>query len=446
MRRRLRRGEVIRAARISEKAYLVGWVPGRSESFGPAPGRAAEAEESLEELRELAASAGASVVGAVIQRGHEPDPATLVGRGKVKEIRAEARALGSDVVLFDHDLTPTQLRNLEEALELKVLDRTQLILEIFAARARSREGKLQVELAQLNYLLPRLAGRGTLLSRLGGGIGTRGPGEQQLEFDRRRLRARIRKLEEGIARVRSERSLHRERRRARRFLTVALVGYTNAGKSTLFNALTRAKVTASSRLFATLDPTVRLLPLDSRRSVLLSDTVGFMRKLPAHLVSAFRATLEELDAADLLLHVTDASDPRCERQDRAVESFLDSLGLASRPRLHVWNKMDLLDRAGLMRPPLGPSRDCGIAVSALTSEGLEFLRQSIDEALTTDPVVEADFDLALSDGERLALLYRQGTVVSTRVEDNRMRVHARVAESLRERFRDALVSRPSKDR
>ena len=425
---------------------MVGWVPGRRESFGPAQGRAAEAEESLEELRELAVSAGARVVGGVIQRGHEPDPATLVGRGKVKEILAEARALEANVVLFDHDLTPTQLRNLEGALDLRILDRTQLILEIFAARARSREGQLQVELAQLNYLLPRLAGRGTLLSRLGGGIGTRGPGEQQLEFDRRRIRARIRKLEEGIARVRSERSLHRDRRRARRFLTVALVGYTNAGKSTLFNALAGANVAASSRLFATLDPTVRLLPLDSRRSVLVSDTVGFLRKLPAHLVSAFRATLEELDAADLLLHVTDASDPRHEGQDRAVEGILESLGLAARPRLHVWNKVDLLDCTGLARPPLGPSRDGGIAVSALTGEGLELLRRRIDEALTTDPVVEADFELALSDGERLALLYRQGTVVSTRVEDNRLRVHARVAESLRDRLRDALVSSPSKAR
>ncbi len=418
-------------------------MPGRRESFGPASGRAAEAEESLEELRELAVSAGARVVGGVIQRGHEPDPATLVGRGKVKEILAQALALGADVVLFDHDLTPTQLRNLEAALDLKVLDRTQLILEIFAARARSSEGQLQVELAQLNYLLPRLAGRGTLLSRLGGGIGTRGPGEQQLEFDRRRIRARIRKLEEGVARVRTERSLHRDRRRARRFLTVALVGYTNAGKSTLFNALAGANVAASSRLFATLDPTVRLLPLESRRSVLVSDTVGFLRKLPDHLVSAFRATLEELDAADLLLHVTDASDARREGQDRAVESILESLGLAARPRLHVWNKVDLLDRAGLARPPLGP-RD--LVVSALTGEGVELLRRRIDESLSTDPVVEADFELALSDGERLALLYRQGTVVSTHVEGNRLCVHARVAESLRERLRDALVSSPSKVR
>jgi GTPase len=402
-----------------------------------------EAEESLEELRELATSAGARVVGADIQRGHEPDPATLVGRGKVRQILADARALGAGVVIFDHDLTPTQLRNLEQELELKVLDRTQLILDIFAARARSREGQLQVELAQLNYLLPRLGGRGTLLSRLGGGIGTRGPGEQQLEFDRRRIRARIRKLEEGIGRVRSERSLHRERRRARRFLIVALVGYTNAGKSSLFNALTRANVRASSKVFATLDPTVRQLPLESRRAALLSDTVGFIRKLPSHLVSAFRATLEELEAADLLLQVTDAADPRHESQDGAVESFLESLGLAARPRLQVWNKVDLLDRDGLVRPALGPRE---VAVSAVTREGMEILSRRIDEALTADPVVEADFDLPLSDGRRLALLHRQGTVVSTRVEDDRLRVRARVTESLRDRFRDALVTLPSKAR
>ena len=393
-------------------------------------------EDPLQELRELATSAGAQVVGSLVQRSPEPDPATLVGRGKAEEIRLAAHATGARVVIFDHDLTPTQLRNLEPALDLKVLDRTQLILDIFARRALSREGQLQVELAQLNYLLPRLAGRGTALSRLGGGIGTRGPGEQQLEFDRRRIRARIAKLTEALERVRSQRSLHRARRREQQFQTVALVGYTNAGKSTLFNALTRAEVTTSLRLFATLDPTVRLLPLESRRSVLLSDTVGFIRKLPPHLVAAFRATLEELEDASLLLHVTDASHPEHAQQDAAVESLLEELGLTSAPRLHVWNKIDLLDEAEQKRLPAGPA---DVAVSARAGHGIGALLASIDALLEGGPLVEAEFDFPCSDGESFALVHRFGHVLSTRVEENRMRVRARVTESVRGRFHGALV-------
>jgi len=376
------------------------------------------------------------MVGSLVQRSPEPDRATLVGRGKAEEIRLAAHATGARVVIFDHDLTPTQLRNLEPALDLKVLDRTQLILDIFARRALSREGQLQVELAQLNYLLPRLAGRGTALSRLGGGIGTRGPGEQQLEFDRRRIRARIAKLTEALERVRSQRSLHRARRREQQFQTVALVGYTNAGKSTLFNALTRAEVTTSLRLFATLDPTVRLLPLESRRSVLLSDTVGFIRKLPPHLVAAFRATLEELEDASLLLHVTDASHPEHAQQDAAVESLLEELGLTSAPRLHVWNKIDLLDEAEQKRLPAGPA---DVAVSARAGHGIEALLASIDALLEGGPLVEAEFDFPCSDGESFALVHRFGHVLSTRVEENRMRVRARVTESVRGRFHGALV-------
>jgi GTP-binding protein HflX len=270
------------------------------------------------------------------------------------------------------------MRNLERALDLKVLDRTQLILDIFARRARTREGQLQVELAQLNYLLPRLAGQGTLLSRLGGGIGTRGPGEQQLEFDRRRIRARIRKLKEAIERVRSQRALHREHRREQRWSTVALVGYTNAGKSTLFNALTQARVESSARMFATLDPTVRALKLDRRRQVLLSDTVGFIRNLPPHLVASFRATLEELEDAALLLHVKDAADPRREQQDAAVESLLESIGVASAPRLRVWNKIDLLQETERGRLPSG---EADVPVSARTGEGLDVLRAHIAAAI-----------------------------------------------------------------
>ncbi len=366
-------------------------------------------------------------MGSVLQRSPEPDPATLVGRGKVHEVRAAARAAHANLVIFDHDLTPSQLRNLEQALDLKVIDRTQLILDIFARRARTREGQLQVELAQLEYLLPRLGGRGVFLSRLGGGIGTRGPGEQKLEYDRRRLRARIRGLRKAIEGVRSQRALHRANRRDRHFLTVALVGYTNAGKSTLFNLLTRSHVATSARLFATLDPTVRAMETESHRRILLSDTVGFIRKLPTHLVAAFRATLEELAGASLLLHVTDSSHPEYPQQDSAVERLLETLEVSVTPRLHVWNKIDLLDETARNRIPAGP-RD--IKVSAKTGLGLEALRRRIDEAIEEDPLVEVDFELTPADGERLALLHRYGSVLSRRYEDDRVVVRARVARSL----------------
>lgn len=384
-------------------------------------------EESLEELRELASSAGAEVVGEVLQHSPEPDPATLVGRGKVHEIRAAARSRRAGLVIFDHDLTPTQLRNLEQSLGLKVLDRTQLILDIFARRARSREGQLQVELAQLTYLLPRLGGRGIALSRLGGGIGTRGPGEQQLESDRRRVRTRLQRLSQAIERVRAERALHRAHRRERQYLTVALVGYTNAGKSTLFNALTAARVAVSARLFATLDPTVRLLRLASHRRVLASDTVGFIRKLPPHLMAAFRATLEELEDAALLLHVMDASDPARQQKEAAVEDLLQQMGLAAAPRLRVWNKIDLLtpeERKQLSRD------SSALAVSAVTGEGLGELLERADQALTQDPLVETELQIPAGDGRLLALLHRRGTVLSQHLEGTRIILRACLPRSV----------------
>ncbi|MGH9353735.1 MAG: GTPase HflX [Terriglobia bacterium] len=380
----------------------------------------------MQELAELAASAGAEVAGFTSQRSPGPDPATLVGRGKVEEIRASAERLRAACVIFGHDLSPTQLRNLEAALGLKVIDRTQLILDIFARRARTREGKLQVELAQLNYLLPRLAGQGVRLSRLGGGIGTRGPGEQKLEFDRRRVRARIRKLEDAVDKVRAQRALHRGHRREQNFSTVALVGYTNAGKSTLFNALTGSQIFSSPRLFATLDPTVRALNLASHPKVLLSDTVGFIRNLPTHLVASFRATLEELDSADLLVHVIDASHPDWAEHCEAVDKALESMGLASSPRLRVWNKADLISEAARHRiPPLDA------AVSARTGEGIAALLQRIDHLLPGEPVVEAEFNFSSADSESLARLHRVGTVLSTRFVGRRVLVRARVPESLK---------------
>ena len=301
-----------------------------------------DSSAAFAEFRELVAGAGALVVAEVLQRKPKPDPATLVGKGKVEEIAAVAASTQATLILFDHDLSPTQLRNLEKALPVRVVDRTQLILDIFARHARSREGHLQVELAQLEYMLPRLTGRGAAMSQLGGGIGTRGPGETQLETDRRRIQRRLLHLKRELEDVRRVRKQQRHRRAGVPVPTIALVGYTNAGKSTLFNRLTDAGVLASSRMFSTLDPKLRSLVLPSRRKVLLSDTVGFIRNLPHTLITSFRATLEEVEKADLLLHVQDCSSPERERQKEEVEKVLKELGVLGKPILSVLNKVDLL--------------------------------------------------------------------------------------------------------
>ena len=343
------------------------------------------------------------------------------------------RSTSADLVIFDHELSPTQLRNLERALECKVIDRTQLILDIFARHARTREGQLQVELAQLNYLLPRLAGRGTQMSRLGGGIGTRGPGETQLEMDRRRIYQRISRLEQALEHVRTQRARQRAKRAAVPMPTAALVGYTNAGKSTLFNRLTGAGVYTSPQMFATLDPTLRALSLPSGRRVLLSDTVGFLRNLPTTLIKAFRATLEEVQEAALIVQVTDAHSPLHEEQDQHVLKVLEELGAAGKPRLRVFNKIDLLPREE--RNSLCAEAHC-CAASALTGDNLPALVAAIDESLEEDPVSLARFSFPQTAGGQLSFLYEHARVLRRAFLDGQVRVEARVPHSVLQRLKN----------
>lgn len=385
-------------------------------------------DASIAEFEELARSAGAEVAATLVQRRAKPDPATLVGHGKLDEIDGVAASSGADLVLFDHDLTPSQLRNLEARLPCRVIDRTQLILDIFARHARTREGQLQVELAQLEYQLPRLAGRGKAMSQLGGGIGTRGPGETKLETDRRKIHLRIDHVKEQLESVRRIRRQQRQRREAVPVPVVALVGYTNAGKSTLFNALTSAGVLESSQMFATLDPKLRQLELPSRRKVLLSDTVGFIRNLPHTLVTSFRATLEEVERAELLLHVRDASSPMLTEQKVQVERVLGELDVAGKPVIEVLNKIDLV-------PELPAMPEGSIAVSALKQTGLEELLIAIDRALVADPLVEATFRLPQSEGRVLAALEAGAVIEEKRYEGNMAYIRARGPASLLGRYR-----------
>jgi GTP-binding protein HflX len=393
-------------------------------------------EESLDELRSLASSAGAQIAGEFTQRRDRPDPATLIGKGKLEEIAGAAASVSADVILFDHDLSPSQQRNIERVVHTRVIDRTQLILDIFARHARTREGQLQVELAQLEYMLPRLAGRGVEMSQLGGGIGTRGPGETQLETDRRKIYRRVRHVKEQIENVRRIRAQQRQRRESVPVATVALVGYTNAGKSTLFNALTKANVVASSRMFATLDPTIRAADLPSKRKVLFSDTVGFIRHLPHTLVSAFRATLEEVQRATLIMQVSDASSPVSAEQDAQVESVLKELEADKKPRLKVMNKIDLL--LPKQRESLRDD-DQNIHVSAAKGIGLSTLLDRVDAVLEGDRPERVRLRIPQKEGKMLAQLEAGARIYSRQYQDGLVVLEAEAPASLLRRMRAWVV-------
>jgi GTP-binding protein HflX len=390
-------------------------------------------EESLDELRTLATSAGAEIVGEFTQHRDRPEPATLIGTGKLEEIAGAAASASADVILFDHDLSPSQQRNIEREVHTRVIDRTQLILDIFARHARTREGQLQVELAQLEYMLPRLAGRGVEMSQLGGGIGTRGPGETQLETDRRKIFRRVRHVKEQIENVRRVRAQQRQRRESVPVATVALVGYTNAGKSTLFNVLTKSKVLESSRMFATLDPTIRSAELPSKRKVLFSDTVGFIRHLPHTLVSAFRATLEEVQRATLIMQVSDASSPISAEQDAQVENVLKELEADKRPRLRVMNKIDLL--LPKQRESLRDDAQT-VHVSAVKGIGLSTLLDRVDAMLEDDRPRRVHLRIPQKEGKMLAQLQAGARVYSRQYQDGFVVLEAEAPASMLRRMRE----------
>jgi GTP-binding protein HflX len=395
---------------VRERAVLVGVGPG-------------VAEEDLDELAALADSAGADPVARVVQSRGGPDPATFVGKGKLEDLHATVHSNGADAVILDHELTPGQLRSLEERLGVKVIDRTALILDIFALHARSREGKAQVELAQLNYLLPRLRGWGEAMSRLGGGIGTRGTGETKLEVDRQHINRRLAKLRRDLRSLARTRETKRARRQNSGVPQVAIAGYTNAGKSTLMNQMTGADVLVADQLFATLDPTTRRLQLPGGRWATVTDTVGFVSKLPHDLVEAFHSTLEEVTLAELVVHVADASSPELDRQIDAVRRVLGEIGAGDLPEVLALNKVDLV--AGSERARLARRFAGSASVSALTGEGIQGLLETVEAALPRPPV-EVTLLVPYGREDLTARLYRDAEVLSTELDGEGTIVVARV--------------------
>jgi GTPase len=417
---------VVDTAHSRERAVLVAIEHGR--------GALIDAEESIAELARLSDTAGLEVAGRVVQAVKRVHPGTLIGAGKIDEVRALAAHVGATLVVFDDELSPAQQRNLDKRLGVRVLDRTQLILDIFAQRATSQAGKLQVELAQLEYLLPRLTRAWTHLSRLGGGqVGARGPGETQLEVDRRRVRERIAGLRRRLAQVSRTRGLHRRSRGEVPYPTVALVGYTNSGKSTLMNALTHAGVLVADQLFATLDPTVRVLRLSGGGEALLVDTVGFIHKLPHGFVDAFKSTLEEVQTANLLLHVVDASDAHAAEHIRVVEDVLAELGASATPRITVFNKLDLPGLNGRRPPVSGPS----CATSARTGAGVDALVRQISTLVAAQQERLHVF-IPVERGDLLAALHQSGRVAAQTLQDGAFEVTAYVSAKVAGRIRKAL--------
>lgn len=392
-----------------------------------------DCEESLSELAELAKTAGAEVQAKVTQKREKPDAATYIGRGRLEEIKDFCRDNETDLLIFDTELTPSQQRNIEDITGIRVIDRTELILDIFAARARSGEGKLQVELAQLKYSLPRLGGKGTSLSRLGGGIGTRGPGETKLETDRRHIRRRIKSLEDDLEALSKRRRIARARREKDGTQTVAIVGYTNAGKSTLMNTLTQAGVLAEDKLFATLDPTARALTLPDGRRVMLIDTVGFIRRLPHGLVEAFKSTLEEAATATLILNVCDASSPECAEHLDVTNRLLDELGCSGKPIIAVFNKCDVAPDIGWLSAGLR-----SVKISALSGEGLDLLLEEIVKAL---PPTRKKVSLLLpySMGSDAALLRSDGAVEKEEYREDGLFMTVTADINLLDKYKDYIV-------